>query len=89
LKIPGFLNPRRDKRIDGEEVWIGNRGYTRSMINSLATIVTPSANTEQLLALIALIVFGVAALVALGARTYYAVLMAGGLAVLAAAILWS
>jgi hypothetical protein len=36
------------------------------MITYLATIVTPSANTEQLLALIALIVFGVAALVALG-----------------------
>jgi uncharacterized membrane protein len=59
------------------------------MITYLATIVTPSANTEQLLALIAVIVFGVAALVALGTRTYYAVLMAGGLAVLAAAILWS
>jgi hypothetical protein len=56
---------------------------------SIATIVTPSANTEQLLALIAAIVFAVAALVALGTRTYYAVLMAGGLAVLAAAILWS
>jgi hypothetical protein len=54
-----------------------------------ATIVTPSANTEQLLALIALIVFGVAALAALATRTYYAVLTAGGLAVLAAAILWS
>lgn len=59
------------------------------MITTLATIVTPSANIEQLLALIAIIVFGLAALVALGTRTYYAVLMAGGLAVLAAAILWS
>lgn len=60
------------------------------MITYLATtIVTPSAHTAQLLALIAAIVFAVAALVALGTRTYYAVLMAGGLAVLAAAILWS
>jgi len=59
------------------------------MTTYLATIVTPSANTEHLLALIAAIVFAVAALVALGTRTYYAVLMAGGLAVLAAAILWS
>jgi len=64
--------------------------YTERMnFASIATIVTPSANTEQLLALIAAIVFAVAALVALGTRTYYAVLMAGGLAVLAAAILWS
>jgi hypothetical protein len=57
-------------------------------LTSIATIVTPSANTEQLLALIALIVFGVAAIAALMTRTYYAVLIAGGLAVLAAAILW-
>jgi hypothetical protein len=56
---------------------------------NIATIVTPSANTEQLLALIAVIVFGVAAIAAAVTRTYYAVLIAGGLAVLAAAILWS
>jgi hypothetical protein len=55
----------------------------------IATIVTPSLHTKQLLALIAVIVFGVAALAALATRTYYAVLIAGGLAVLAAAILWS
>jgi hypothetical protein len=55
----------------------------------LATIVTPSVNTEQLLALIALIVFIVAALVAVSTRTYYAVLISAGLALLAAAILWS
>jgi len=58
-------------------------------MNILATIVTPSPNTEQVLALIALIVFGVAALVSLGTRTYYAVLVSAGLALLAAAILWS
>jgi hypothetical protein len=55
----------------------------------LATIVTPSANTEQLLALIALIVFIVAALAAAGTRTFYAALMAAGLALLAGAILWA
>jgi hypothetical protein len=59
------------------------------MITTLATIVTPSAHTEQLLALIALIVFIVAALVAVTTRTYYAVLISAGLALLAAAILWS
>jgi hypothetical protein len=42
---------------------------------NLATIVTPSANTEQLLALIALIVFIVAALAAAGTRTFYAALI--------------
>jgi hypothetical protein len=56
---------------------------------NLATIVTPSANTEQLLALIALIVFIVAALVAAGTRTFYAALMSAGLALLAGAILWA
>jgi hypothetical protein len=55
----------------------------------IATIVTPSANTEQLLALIALIVFIVAALAAAGTRTFYAALISAGLALLAAAILWS
>jgi hypothetical protein len=55
----------------------------------LATIVTPSANTEQLLALIALIVFIVAALAAVGTRTYYGALISIGLALLAGAILWS
>jgi hypothetical protein len=59
------------------------------MINSLALIVTPSIHTEQLLALIAVIVFIVAALVAVGTRTYYAVLVSAGLALLSAAILWS
>jgi hypothetical protein len=59
------------------------------MMNYLATIVTPSVNTEQLLALIALIVFIVAALVAASTRTFYAALMSAGLALLAAAILWS
>jgi hypothetical protein len=58
-------------------------------MNFLATIVNPSVNAEQLLALIALIVFGVAALVSLSTRTYYAVLVSAGLALLAAAILWS
>jgi hypothetical protein len=55
----------------------------------IATIVSPRANTEQLLALIALFVFIVAALVAVTTRTYYAVLISAGLALLAAAILWS
>ena len=55
----------------------------------LATIVTPSANTEQLMALISLIVFIVAAVAAAMTRTFYAVLMSAGLALLAAAILWS
>jgi hypothetical protein len=55
----------------------------------LATIVTPSANTEQLVALIALIVFIVAAVAAAMTRTFYAVLISAGLALLAAAILWS
>jgi hypothetical protein len=59
------------------------------MMTHLATIVTPSVNTEQLMALIALIVFIVAALVAVGTRTYYAVLISAGLALLSAAILWS
>jgi hypothetical protein len=66
-----------------------NEGYTPHMITTLATIVTPSVNTEQLLALIALIVFIVAALVAVTTRTYYAVLISAGLALLAGAILWS
>jgi hypothetical protein len=56
---------------------------------NIATIVTPSAHTEQLLALIALIVFIVAALVAAGTRTFYAALISAGLALLAGAILWS
>jgi hypothetical protein len=65
-------------------------GYTWQMnLAGIATIVTPSANTEQLFALIALIVFIVAALVAVTTRTYYAVLISAGLALLAAAILWS
>ena len=55
----------------------------------LATIVTPSANTEQLMALIALIVFIVAAVAAAMTRTFYAVLISAGLALVAAAILWS
>jgi hypothetical protein len=59
------------------------------MTNTLAMIVTPSANTEQLFALIALIVFIVAALVAVSTRTYYAVLISAGLALLSASILWS
>jgi hypothetical protein len=61
--------------------------YTPAM--DLATIVTPSANTEQLLALIALIVFIVAALAAAATRTYYGALISAGLALLAGAILWS
>ena len=61
----------------------------REMINTLATIVTPSANTEQVFALIALIVFILAAVVAVTTRTYYAVLIAAGLALIAAAIHWS
>ncbi len=65
-------------------------GYTWQMsLAHIAVIVTPSLHAKQLLALIAVIVFGVAALVALATRTYYAVLIAAGLAVLAAAILWS
>jgi hypothetical protein len=61
----------------------------REMINTLATMVTPSANTEQVFALIALIVFILAAVVAVTTRTYYAVLISAGLALIAAAILWS
>jgi hypothetical protein len=61
----------------------------REMINTLATIVTPSANTEQVFALIALIVFILAAVVAVTTRTYYAVLISAGLALIAAAIHWS
>jgi hypothetical protein len=72
-----------------DSVYTRNEGYTPHMINNLATIVTPSVNAEQLLALIALIVFIVAALVAMTTRTYYAVLTSAGLALLAAAILWS
>lgn len=55
---------------------------------SMATIVTPSANTEQVFALIALIVFIVAAVAAVMTRTYYAVLISAGLALLAASLLW-
>ena len=39
------------------------------MIDTLATMVTPSANTEQVFALIALIVFILAAVVAVTTRT--------------------
>jgi hypothetical protein len=55
----------------------------------LATIVTPNPNREQLLAVIAVIVFVVAAIGAAFTRTFYAVLISIGLALLAAAILWS
>jgi hypothetical protein len=61
----------------------------REMINTLATIVAPSANTKQVFALIALIVFILAAVVAVTTRTYYAVLISAGLALIAAAIHWS
>jgi hypothetical protein len=65
-------------------------GYTWQMsLAHIAIIVTPSLHAKQLLALIAVIVFGVAAIAALMTRTYYAVLIAAGLALLAASILWS
>ena len=54
----------------------------------ISTIVTPSINTLQVFALIALIVFIVAAIAAVMTRTFYAALMAAGLAFLAAAVLF-
>ena len=55
---------------------------------NLATIVTQNVNTVQVFALIALIVFVVAAAAAAMSRTFYAVLMAAGLALLAAAVMF-
>jgi hypothetical protein len=56
---------------------------------TLATFVTPNATTAQLAAVAALIVFIVAALVAAGTRAYHAIFISLGLALLAAAMLWS
>jgi hypothetical protein len=54
----------------------------------LATIVNPSANTVQVLALIAAIVFGVSTLVSLRPLAHGQALLSAGLTLLALAIMW-
>ena len=54
----------------------------------LATIVNPSLNTLQLFALIAVILFGVAGVIALMEKTVWAVLLCAGLVFLSLAVLF-
>lgn len=57
-------------------------------MNLLSTVVTQSANAAQVCALVAVILFIIAGVIAFTTRTIWAVLICAGLAFTAASLLW-